>query len=502
MASASFQPVATIQTADSGHVLRRKCACGTHTVAGGECQGCKKDKLQRKSVNGAAPASAPASVHQVLGSAGAALPSSVRANFERGFGHDFSHVRVHDDSAAARSAADVDALAYTVGSHVVFGAGQFSPGSPGGRHLIAHELAHVVQQRGDTLQRKAQSELAIGSTDDAAEKEADAAADHVTGGGASATLSTMPQLLQRAPRPTQRSLPHTPPRHAPAIEGLDEAGPGADLTGRTESELWRCLKGTDGIPDACPQRPLAWSDFKADDSIGFPAQVLPLLKPKVMDPVAASCVERILGWSEGRTHVFQALLGGAQARKHTLGMLDDSQNGCGALLSQCQDFFAGGTPATPFSVRRSGGTRCPAAHTAVGLQAKSSDECTTLSTECHARQDLEQARLLRHEQGHIDIACALARAINASIAAGAPPCAFERTGPAKLNELTALYDTQTAHGCIAGKQAGWEAEIRAGLPKQPVRRGACPVPGGPRRRGGGPRRPAPGSRPGGTSMRL
>jgi len=500
--NSSFQTVATIRTADSGHVLRRKCACGTHTVAGGECEGCKKDKLQRKSVSSPSHASAPASVHQVLGSPGRVLPPSIRTTFERGFGHDFSQVRVHDDSAAASSAADVDALAYTVGSHVVFGAGQFSPGSPGGRHLIAHELAHVVQQRGDTLQRKAKSELAIGSTDDAAEKEADAAADHVTSGGAAEMLSSVPQLLQRAPGPTRRSLPHTPPRRAPAIEGLDEAGPGADLTGRKETELWRCLKGTDGIPDACPQRPLNWSDFKADDSIGFPAQVLPLLKPKVMDPVAASCVERILGWSEGRTHVYQAVLGAAQARRRTLALLDDTQNGCGTLWSQCQDFFAGGTPTTPFNVRRGRGPRCAASHTAVGLQAKSFEECTTLSKDCHARQELEQARLLRHEQGHIDIACALARTINASIAAGAPPCAFERTGQNKLNELTALYDTQTDHGCIASKQASWEADIRAGLPKQTVPRGTCPAPGGPRRRGGGPRRPGPGSRPSGTSMRL
>jgi hypothetical protein len=435
----------------------------------------------------------------VLGSPGTALPSGVRADFERGFGHDFSHVRVHDDSGAARSAADVDALAYTVGSHVVFGAGQFSPGSPGGRHLIAHELAHVVQQRGDNLQRKARSELAIGSTDDAAEKEADAAADHVTGGGAGATLSPVPQLLQRAPGPTRRSLPHTPPRRAPAIEGLDQAGPDANLAGRTEKELLQCLKGTGGIPDACPQRPLTWSDFKADDSISFPAQVLPLLKPKVMDPVAASCVELILGWSEGRTHVYQAVLGGAQARKHTLGLLDDSQNGCGTLWSQCQDLFARGTPLEPFKVRRGRGAACPAAHTAVGLQAKSFEECTTLSTECHARQELEQARILRHEQGHIDIACALARTINASIAAGAPPCAFERTGPNKLDELTKLYDAQTNHGCIAGKQASWEADIRAGLPKQSVSRGACSVPRRPGQRGGKPRRPVPGSRPG---MRL
>lgn len=62
------------------------------------------------------------------------------------FGHDFGQVRVHADARAARSAAAVSALAYTVGRDVVFGAGRFAPGTAPGRALLAHELAHVIQQ--------------------------------------------------------------------------------------------------------------------------------------------------------------------------------------------------------------------------------------------------------------------------------------------------------------------------------------------------------------------
>jgi hypothetical protein len=62
------------------------------------------------------------------------------------FGHDFSGVRVHTDNRATASARSIDALAYTVGSHVVFGAGQFAPDTIAGRRLLAHELTHVVQQ--------------------------------------------------------------------------------------------------------------------------------------------------------------------------------------------------------------------------------------------------------------------------------------------------------------------------------------------------------------------
>ncbi len=62
------------------------------------------------------------------------------------FGHDFSQVRVHADSRAAASAQAVGALAYTVGQNVVFGAGQYEPGTTEGRRMVAHELTHVVQQ--------------------------------------------------------------------------------------------------------------------------------------------------------------------------------------------------------------------------------------------------------------------------------------------------------------------------------------------------------------------
>jgi peptidoglycan/xylan/chitin deacetylase (PgdA/CDA1 family) len=61
------------------------------------------------------------------------------------FGHDFSRVRVHTDAAAERSAQEVNALAYAVDHNIVFGSGQFTPGTNQGRRLIAHELAHVVQ---------------------------------------------------------------------------------------------------------------------------------------------------------------------------------------------------------------------------------------------------------------------------------------------------------------------------------------------------------------------
>jgi hypothetical protein len=110
-------------------------------------------------------------VHTELRALGRPLDSATRGFMESRFGHDFNRVRVHTDAKAAESARAVNALAYTVGHDVVFGAGQYVPGTSEGRRLVAHELTHVVQQatasnhqrlayfplssaRSDVLQRK------------------------------------------------------------------------------------------------------------------------------------------------------------------------------------------------------------------------------------------------------------------------------------------------------------------------------------------------------------
>jgi hypothetical protein len=79
---------------------------------------------------------------------GQPLSDTHRSFFESRFGYDFSGVRIHNDAGAAQSAGELGARAYTVGQDVVFGAGEFQPGTPSGMHLMAHELTHVVQQQG------------------------------------------------------------------------------------------------------------------------------------------------------------------------------------------------------------------------------------------------------------------------------------------------------------------------------------------------------------------
>jgi hypothetical protein len=103
----------------------------------------------------AAPSSSLADVLQASGSN--PLETGTRAFMESRFGYDFGHIRVHTDERAARSAQDFGALAYTVGNHIVFGAGQYKPTTSSGRRLVAHELAHVVQQGGETATETGQA---------------------------------------------------------------------------------------------------------------------------------------------------------------------------------------------------------------------------------------------------------------------------------------------------------------------------------------------------------
>jgi hypothetical protein len=102
---------------------------------------------RRVSAHGGGIGVAPPIVEDVLSSAGEPLDAATRAFFEPRFGHDFSRVRVHADQRAAQSAKAVNALAYTVGSDVSFGTGQYRNSTTEGRRLLAHELAHVVQQQ-------------------------------------------------------------------------------------------------------------------------------------------------------------------------------------------------------------------------------------------------------------------------------------------------------------------------------------------------------------------
>jgi len=150
--AASLNPSAGNQS------VQRKCSCGKTSGQGCGCDKRKKRlSLKRYHASSQSPAEAAPIVDEVLRSSGQPLDSATRAFMEPRFGYDFGDVRVHTNSLAARSTSEVSALAFTVGNHIAFGSDQYAPGTSRGNRLLAHELAHVVQQ-GGAVRRTTQSE--------------------------------------------------------------------------------------------------------------------------------------------------------------------------------------------------------------------------------------------------------------------------------------------------------------------------------------------------------
>lgn len=189
-------------------ILQRKCASGNSTAISSDCDACQKKRMQRSAINSTKADEVPSTVHEVLRSPGQPLDADTRSFMEPRFGHsfsrfsvyptspqsypenlvigsaqdhyereadanasrvaattpvpaggraDFGSVRVHTDSHAAESARAVGARAYTLGDHIVFGAGRYAPQTSEGRTLLAHELTHVQQQTAggpDVLRRQ------------------------------------------------------------------------------------------------------------------------------------------------------------------------------------------------------------------------------------------------------------------------------------------------------------------------------------------------------------
>lgn len=204
----------------TGPVPRNCASGGGNGKPCGACRECREDKLnlQRRTASYAEPSTAPPVVDEVLNSPGRSLDPAARAFMEPRFGHDFSRVQVHTDSRAVESAQAVNARAYTVGEHIVFGAQQYAPDSSAGLRVLAHELTHVVQQsqaaKADRAPARAvSSALEIGPANDAFEQQAEHAAANL---GLKSTLkatSVGARRIQRTPAGEYRpSRPMPPPR--------------------------------------------------------------------------------------------------------------------------------------------------------------------------------------------------------------------------------------------------------------------------------------------------
>ena len=164
----------------------------------------------------------PPEVHEVLRSPGKPLDSATRVFLERRFGHSLSHVRIHTGDMAVQSAEEVRASAYTVGKHIVFGAGRYTPGTTFGLKLLAHEIAHTIQQGS-----KPHSKILISPPNGPLEEEADR----------SAALAVLPESSLNGPIPVTL-------HSSGLLQGVRYAWPGEDIpsymaayTAHTEARL-------------------------------------------------------------------------------------------------------------------------------------------------------------------------------------------------------------------------------------------------------------------------
>lgn len=181
-------------------LLERKCACGGSLGSSGDaCGECAKKRgpaLQSASIRPSSPShgysEVPPVVHEVLRSPSEPLDTETRAFFEPRFGHDFSHVRVHTGSKAVESLKSMNALAYTAGHDIVL------PAQPGDPRLLAHELAHVVQQGSS---RSSVFPNSISSPDSAPEREAALTGDAIATGRSLPPLSATRTAVHRQPAP-------------------------------------------------------------------------------------------------------------------------------------------------------------------------------------------------------------------------------------------------------------------------------------------------------------
>lgn len=182
----------------------------------------------------------------VLRSGGRPLPEPIRRDMEAQLGHDFSKVRVHTDETAHRTAAALDAHAYTVGSQIAFQRGRYDPASAAGRGLLAHELTHVLQQSrgpGDGAGRP--GEIHVVDPADRSEREAAAAAAHALAHPARTTGPPAPsvhrspagagRVLQRSPTDAVASLAETARE---VLRDLTDARPNEAYLDAVEDLAW------------------------------------------------------------------------------------------------------------------------------------------------------------------------------------------------------------------------------------------------------------------------
>ena len=235
-------------------------------------------------------------VQAASGSSGAPLPQESQQRFESSLATSLSGVRVHTGEASAQAADQLSAKAFTRGQDIHFGAGQYQPGSAAGQELLAHEVAHTVQQGS---QAGAQAKLEVSSPGDALEAEADVAASAMVR-GAPAQVSAAPgaSTIQRSVRSTAEGARDTAREQHDARGNNPAPGPGSGPT-QSFNDMGKDdhgpvirhdhghMEGADGNFDPSKHQDPTWADRLELAKWVAKLEAAELLRPDLVDGTSA-----------------------------------------------------------------------------------------------------------------------------------------------------------------------------------------------------------------------
>jgi len=446
--------------------LQRKEETEEEDVVQRKCAACEEeDEIHRKASADTNVHTVSSSVYQTINSTGQSLDAVTRSFMESRFNYDFSNVQVHNDTSAHQSSKDINAKAYTHGSHIVFGSGHYQPHTYDGRQLLAHELTHVIQQGANKVSRK----------------------------------------IQRAPISYRQitwadflgPIPATIDKEGAAIKsGFDIQYPTFVLN--TKDKKTKCKIGRKSSTQFEATKTM---DYSGADKI-----------QAYMDPDVSWALDRFKNPGPAYCNSQVATCQSQLSRSQT-----EAAQGCGAWVKQCEDAFnkehkssfgmnLGGRDIiakNTYDCNNSFLTKCRelmskgASITISGVPITSAGDCKTkYFPKCISDDKAENVRLLKHEQGHFDITNVIAgkarndlkaRANSANLTAtgcGIKEASDAATalsdklttdlgaaGPAwqKLkNDLQTEYDTKTKNGSDTVVQSTWERDIKGGLTKYTI----------------------------------
>lgn len=230
-------------------------------VPRGPCEHPERGPIQRQSIDASGSERISYPSRLTNSGPGSPLPTLLRERIESGIGHDFSGVRIHTNALAASATREVGAHAFTMNRDIYFGAGRYDPTSAHGVRMLAHELAHVVQQENRVVAAPRKG-LVITPSDHPTEIEADSVADLVLKGAPLSGWSAGPipagPLVQR-----QEDIEGLP---KPQKTEIEEAS--------TEAEEVKHGDAPDGPLEPVPERPLADEDAQLIQTRRFSRPVI------------------------------------------------------------------------------------------------------------------------------------------------------------------------------------------------------------------------------------